>query len=83
MIRYDLFNSNESKVNQIGYYPKDTHQWLKLLTGDQFELGDKIIEVFIASVHMRLGADGDQSIEVVNVHVHEHSEQTSQDLLAN
>ena len=61
----------------------NAYQRFELLAGDQLELGHKVVEVLIAGVHVGLGSDGDQSIKMVNVHMHENSKESSQYLFTN
>ena len=54
----------------------------ELLLVDELELGDEVVEVLVAGVDVRLGADAHDAVEVVHVDVDEHAVQPSQDLLA-
>lgn len=60
--------------------PAPTHQGLQLFGVDEAELGDKVVEVLVAGVHVCLGAHLGDAVEMVDVHMHEHSEQPRQDL---
>ena len=54
----------------------------ELLLVDELELGDEVVEVLVAGVDVRLGADAHDAVEVVHVDVDEHAVQPGQDLLA-
>lgn len=60
--------------------PTPAHQGLQLFGVDEAELRDKVVEVLVAGVHVRLRAHLGDAIEMVDVHVHEHAEQPGQDL---
>lgn len=59
---------------------RPTHQRLQLLGVDEAELRDKVVEVLVAGVDVRLGAHLCDAVKVVDVDVHEHTEQAGQDL---
>lgn len=61
---------------------RQTGQRLELLRADQLELGHEIVEVLVAGVAVRLGADRHESIEVMDVDVHENPKQPTKYLLA-
>lgn len=61
----------------VGAWP---HQWLQLPLVHQAELLDEVVEVLVAGVDVRLGAHLGDAVEVVDVDVHEHTEQARQDL---
>ena len=54
----------------------------ELLFVDQFELGDKVVEMFVAGVDVRLRPDAHDAVEVVNVNMNEHPIKSRQDLFA-
>jgi len=45
---------------------------------DEIELVDKVVKVFIAGIHMGFSSKCDDSIEMMNVYVNEHTKKTSQ-----
>jgi hypothetical protein len=55
--------------------PTPTHQGLQLFGVNEVELGDKVVEVLVAGVDVRLRAHLGDAVEMVDVHVHEHTEQ--------
>ena len=55
-------------------------EWFELLVVDEGELCDEVVEVLVARVDVRLGADRHQPVEVVHVHVDEDAVQSGQDL---
>ena len=55
-------------------------QGLKFFIIHEMKFGHKVVEVLVARVDVRLGADRHQPVEVVHVHVHEHAVQAGQDL---
>lgn len=57
-----------------------TYQGLQLLGVNKAELRDKVVEVLVARVHVRLRAHLCNAVKVVDVHVHKHTEQPRQDL---
>ena len=54
----------------------------ELLLIDQIELGDEVVEVFVAGVDVGLGADAHDPVEVMNVDVNKDSVEPGQNLLA-
>jgi len=54
----------------------------ELLLIDQIELGDEVVEVFVAGVDVGLGADAHDPVEAMNVDVNKDSVEPGQDLLA-
>lgn len=52
-----------------------THQGLQLFGVYEIELGDKVVEVLVAGVDVRLGAHLGNAVKMVDVHMHEHAEQ--------
>lgn len=63
-----------------GGCPSPAYQGLQLFGVNEVELRDKVVEVLVAGVDMRLGAHLCDAVEMVDVHVHEHPEQPRQDL---
>ena len=57
-------------------------QGSELLLIDQIELGDEVVEVFVAGVDVGLGADAHDPVEVMNVDVNKDSVEPGQNLLA-
>lgn len=58
-----------------------THQRLQLLGVDEAEFRDEVVEVLVAGVDVRLGAQLRDAVKVVDVDVHENAEEPRQDLL--
>lgn len=46
----------------------------------QAELSDEVVEVLVAGVDMCLGPHAEDAVKVVDVHVHEDTEEPSQNL---
>lgn len=63
--------------------PRHLLQRFELLLVHQRELGDEVEEVFVAGVHVRLGADRHQTVKVMHVNVDKHAVEAGQNLLAN
>ena len=53
----------------------------KLFFVDQIELSDKIVEMLVAGVDMRLSSNTHDPVEMMHVHVYKHAVQTCQNLL--
>ncbi len=58
------------------------YQWIKLLGVDQIKLLDEEVKVLVAGVAVRLGANCQQPVKVVNVDVHKDAKKARQNLLA-
>lgn len=58
------------------------HQGLQLFVVREVELGDKVIEMLVAGVDVSLCPHLAHAVKVVDVDVHEHPEQTRQNLLS-
>ena len=54
----------------------------KLFLVDKIELRDKVVEMLVAGVDVRLGPDAHNPVEMMNVDMYEHSVQSGQNLLA-
>ena len=54
------------------------YQWLQFLSPKQVELGHEIYKMLVARVHMSLCAKLRDSVEMMNVHVNEYSEEAVQ-----
>lgn len=50
---------------------------------DEAELGDEIVEMFVAGVDVRLGSHTDNCVKVMDVHVDKDTEKSSQNLRTN
>lgn len=59
-----------------------TYQGLQLLAVYEVHLRDEVIEVLVAGVDVGFCAHHNDPVEVVDVHVDEHPEEATQDLLA-
>ena len=64
------------------YPSRHFFQRLELLLVEQCVLCDEIVEVFVAGVDVRLGPDGHEPVEMVDVNVDKDTVETRQDLLA-
>ncbi len=58
-----------------------SHQRLQLLALYQVEFGGEVVEVFVAGVDVRFGSHQQDPVEVMDVDVHEHTEETTHHLL--
>lgn len=59
-----------------------THQGLQFRVIDEMELCDEVVVVFVTGVDVGLSAHAADAVEVMNVNMNKHSEETAQDLLA-
>jgi len=62
--------------------PSHLLQWGELLLIDEVKLSNKVVEVFVACVDVRLSPDAHDPVKVVDIHMHKHPVQPGQDLLA-
>jgi mannose/cellobiose epimerase-like protein (N-acyl-D-glucosamine 2-epimerase family) len=49
---------SERRATHKTWTPGHFFEWFKLLLVDEVELGDEVVEVLVAGVHVRLGSDG-------------------------
>ena len=67
--------------NICAYFPCHLLKRSKLFLVDKIELRNKVVEMLVAGVDVRLGPDAHDSVEVVDVDVDKHAVQSGQDLL--
>lgn len=61
----------------MGAWP---HQWLQLSLVHQAEFADKVVEVLVAGVDVRLGPHAKDAVKVVDVDMDKDAEEAGQDL---
>lgn len=67
------------EVASVADFLRHLSQRLQLPVIDQAKLSDKIVEVFVAGVNVRLGSHADNGIEVMDVDVDKDAEKSGQD----
>ena len=72
------WRSNDVSTNLPGHLL----QRGELLFVDQLELGDEVVEVLVAGIHVGLRSYRHDPIEVMDIDVHKYSVETREDLLA-
>lgn len=59
-----------------------SHQWFQFRVINEVELRDEVVVVLVASIDVGLCTHAADAVKVMNVNMHEHPEETTQDLLA-
>lgn len=59
-----------------------SHQWFQFRVINEVELRDEVVVVLVAGIDVGLCTHVADAVKVMNVNMHEHPEETTQDLLA-